>query len=211
MYQPAHGKFTVADAAAILAELAAAVPASFVTVGSNGPEVSVVPMLFDPTDGPYGTLRFHIALPNPQWKGIDANTQALAIFLGPQAYVSPAWYEEKRRTGRVVPTWNYVTVVARGTLTVHREPAWLVAHVRKLVDAHEAGRPDPWSIDDAPAGYVDGQAKGIVGFEMRITRIDAKRKLSQNRSDADIEGTIGGLSAGTPSEQAVAAEMRRRV
>jgi Transcriptional regulator len=131
-----------------------------------------------------------------------------ALLDGPDAYISPAWYEEKRRTGKVVPTWNYVTVLAHGTITLHPEPEWLLAHVRRLVDRHEAARANPWSIDDAPADYIDGQVRAIVGLELRITRLEAKRKLTQNRGEADFEGTIAGLADGSPSEQALAAEMR---
>ena len=123
--------------------------------------------------------------------------------------MSPAFYEEKRRTGKVVPTWNYVTVLAHGSITLRPEPEWLLAHVRRLVDRHEATRAEPWSLDDAPAEYVDSQVRAIVGLELRITRLEAKRKLTQNRSEADFEGTIAGLGAGSAREQALAAEMRR--
>ena len=133
----------------------------------------------------------------------------MAIFNGPDAYVSPAWYQEKQRTGKVVPTWNYVTVLAHGSITLHREPEWLLSHVRRLTDHHEDGRPDPWSIDDAPDGYVETQVRAIVGLELRISRIEAKRKLTQNRSAADFEGTMAGLAAGTPREVTLADEMRR--
>lgn len=209
MYQPAHRRFEVADPAALLTELAAQVPATLVTLGPAGLHASILPMLFDPGDGPRGTLRGHLARPNAQWRDIDPNIEALAMFDGPDAYVSPAFYEEKRRTGKVVPTWNYVTVLARGVITVHPEPEWLLAHVRRLVDRHEAARADPWSIDDAPEAYIDGQVRAIVGLELRISRIEAKRKLTQNRSAADFEGTIAGLAEGSPREQAVAEEMRR--
>jgi transcriptional regulator len=209
MYQPAHHRFEVGDAAALLAELAPRVPATLVTLSADGLRASILPMLFDPGDGPSGTLRGHLARPNPQWRDFDPGVEALAIFDGPDSYISPAFYEEKRRTGKVVPTWNYVTVLAHGTVTLHPEPEWLLAHVRRLVDRHEAARSEPWSIDDAPAGYVDGQVRAIVGLELRISRLEAKRKLTQNRSEADFEGTIEGLSAGSPREQAVAAEMRR--
>ena len=110
--------------------------------------------------------------------------------------MTPSWYEEKRRTGRVVPTWNYTTVVAHGVLIAHDDVDWLLAHVRQLVEAYEQTRPDPWSVDDAPERYIAGQAKGIVGLELLIGRIDAKRKLTQNRSGDDIEGAIEGSSAG---------------
>jgi len=107
-----------------------------------------------------------------------------------------------------VPTWNYTTVVVHGVLVAHDDAEWVTAHVRKLVEAHEAQRPDPWSVDDAPPEYIAGQAKGIVGLELVIGRIDAKSKLTQNRSDADIRGAIEGLAAGSPREQDVAADMR---
>jgi transcriptional regulator len=217
LYQPGHRKFEVADPAALLLELCRQVPATLVTLGPDGFRASILPMLFEPGDGDHGTLRGHLARGNPQWREVEAALTAgderagaaLAIFDGPEAYVSPSWYAEKRLTGKVVPTWNYVTVQAQGRLTLHHEPEWLLPHVRRLVERHEAGRSDPWSIDDAPDGYVEGQALAIVGLELRIETLEAKRKLSQNRSDADIAGTIEGLAAGMPAEQAVAAEMRR--
>ncbi len=210
MYQPAHHRFEVADPAPLLKELAAVVPATLVTLSTKGLHASILPMLFDSNDGPSGTLHGHLARPNPQWRDIDGDVEALAIFDGPDAYISPAWYEEKRLTGKVVPTWNYMTVLAFGSITLHREPEWLLSHVRLLVDRHEAARADPWSVDDAPEGYVETQVKAIVGLEFRISRLEAKRKLSQNRSAVDIAGTIEGLAAGSDGERAVAEEMRRR-
>ena len=209
MYQPTHGRFEVPDPAALLAELTRQVPATLVTLGGDGLRASILPMLFDADDGEHGTLRGHLARPNPQWRDASPDHEALAIFDGPDAYVSPALYEEKRLTGKVVPTWNYVTVLAHGTLVARPEPEWLLAHVRRLVERHEAGRSQPWSIDDAPAGYVETMVRAIVGLELRITRLEAKRKLSQNRSAADIEGVIAGLTGGTPRDQAVATEMSR--
>jgi transcriptional regulator len=166
-------------------------------------------MLFSPAEGSAGTLRGHLARGNPHWRQIEPDTPAIAIWTGPEAYVSPAWYEEKRLTGKVVPTWNYVTVVVHGTLSTRAEPDWLVAHVRRLVERHEAGRPEPWSIDDAPAGYIDTQARAIVGLELRVDRIEAKRKLSQNRSADDVEGVIAALADGSADERAVSAQMER--
>jgi transcriptional regulator len=209
VYQPAHHRFEVADPAALLAEIVQSVPATLVTLAADGLHASILPMLFDPEEGPSGTLRGHLARPNPQWRDIDPAVEALAIFDGPDAYISPAFYDEKRRTGKVVPTWNYVTVLAHGRITLHPEPEWLLPHVRRLVERHEAPRADPWSIDDAPDGYVETQVKAIVGLELRISRLEAKRKLTQNRSEADFEGTVAGLSEGSSQEQAVAAEMRR--
>jgi len=214
MYQPAHHGFEVEDPAALLAELSAVVPATLVSVGPGGYRTSALPMLFDADDGPNGVLRGHLARGNPHWRELEAAAAAdggarvLAIFGGPDAYVSPAWYEEKRRTGKVVPTWNYVTVQAHGTVTTRHEPEWLISHVARLVDRHEAGRPEPWSLSDAPDAYVVGQARAIVGLELRIDRLEAKAKLSQNRSAADVKGTIEGLDRGTARERAVADAMR---
>jgi transcriptional regulator len=208
VYQPSHGRFAVSDPARLLADLATVVPATLVTLATDGLRVSILPMLFDPGEGEHGVLRGHVARPNPQWRDISADMDAVAILSGPDAYVTPSWYEEKRRTGKVVPTWNYSTVVVHGSLAVRHEPDWLLAHVRRLVDRHEASRAEPWSIDDAPDGYVETQVRAIVGVELRISRLEAKRKLSQNRSEADIAGVIAGLAEGAPAERAVAADMR---
>jgi transcriptional regulator len=222
MYQPAHRKFEVEDPAALLAELSEIVPATLVTHGPDGFRASILPMLFEPGDvanGGRGKLRGHLARGNPQWREIEAAIAAggenagacLAIFDGPEAYVSPAWYEEKRLTGKVVPTWNYLTVQAHGTITTTHDPDWLIPHVGRLVARHEGRRPDPWALTDAPEDYIRSQARAIVGLELRITRLEAKAKLSQNRSEADVDGTIDGLDAGSPVERAVAEAMRREV
>ena len=210
MYQPAHGRFAVADPAHLLAELAALMPATLVTQADGALRASILPMLFDRDEGEQGILRGHLARGNPQWRSIEAGVEALAIFDGPDAYVSPAWYEEKRRTGKVVPTWNYTTVTVHGSIELHHEPEWLLPHVRRLVDRHERGRAEPWSLDDVPDGYAEMQVKAIVGLELRISRIEAKRKLSQNRSADDVEGVVAGLAAGTPRERAVSDDMRRQ-
>jgi transcriptional regulator len=216
VYQPAHRKFGVEDPAALLAQLSAVAPATLVTHGPDGFRASILPMLFTPEDGPHGTLRGHLARGNPQWRELEASIaaggdgagEALAIFDGPDAYVSPAWYEEKRLTGKVVPTWNYVTIQAQGTITTIHDPDWLIPHVGRLVARHEGFRSDPWSLSDAPEDYVRTQARAIVGLELRISRLEAKAKLSQNRSDADIAGTIAGLGQGSARDRAVAAAMR---
>jgi transcriptional regulator len=162
-------------------------------------------------------MRGHLARGNPQWREIEASInagrdgagEALVIFDGPDAYISPAWYMEKRLSGKVVPTWNYVTVQAHGTITTIHDLEWLIPHVGLLVARHEAARPDPWALTDAPDDYIHTQARAIVGLELRISRLEAKAKLSQNRSDADIEGTISGLNAGSATERAVAERMAR--
>lgn len=210
MYQPGHGKFVVADSADLLAELCAGVPATLVSNGPDGFQVSILPMLFEAsvTAEELGTLRGHLARGNPHWRALEADGRVVAIFNGADAYITPSWYEEKRLTGKVVPTWNYSTAIAQGRVTLHHEPEWLVPHVRALVDRQEAHFGEPWSVADAPEGYIETQARAIVGLELRLERLDAKRKLTQNRSEPDILGVIAALSERTPREQQVAADMR---
>lgn len=198
----------MADTKDVLTTLAADFPATLVTLNSDGLRATMLPILYDADEGEHGILRGHLARGNPQWRTIESDAEALVILNGPDAYITPSWYEEKRLTGKVVPTWNYVTVQARGVVELRHELDWLVAHVRRLVERHESYRDVPWSIDDAPDGYIATQARAIVGLEIRVTSLEAKRKLSQNRSSEDILGVIEGLSTGTPREVAVADEMR---
>jgi transcriptional regulator len=124
--------------------------------------------------------------------------------VGPDAYVSPSWYPSKAEHGRVVPTWNFITVQARGEVCFHTDAAWTRAQVSSLTDTHEAGLDPPWSLDDAPGAYVDGMLRAIVGFEVRITSLEGKWKLSQNRSAADVAGVVAGLRARTGDVRAAA-------
>jgi transcriptional regulator len=140
-----------------------------------------LPMLLDGK-----VLRGHVARANPVWKGGDG--EALAIFLGPQAYVSPNWYPSKAETGKAVPTWNYITVHGRGRIRWIQNADWLRAHVTTLSDTHEAPRPEPWKVNDAPTSFIDALLRAIVGFELEITQLDGKYKLTQNRDAADREG-----------------------
>src|SRR5262245_56686071 len=167
--------------------------ATLVTLGSEGLVASHLPMLLDPAPAPLGTLRCHVARANTQWRDFKPDVAALVIIGGPQAYVSPGWYATKQETGKVVPTWNYAVVHAYGTLRIFEDADSLRALVRALTDRHEAGRTPPWNIDDAPAEFIDRQLKGIVGFEMPISRLVGKWKLSQNRPVQDRAGVISGL------------------
>jgi transcriptional regulator len=210
VYQPAHGKFQVPDQQSLLQELCAVVPATLVSMGSDGFQVSILPMLFEPageSSNGHGILHGHLARGNPHWRSLESDGNVVATFNGADAYVSPSWYEEKRLTGKVVPTWNYTTAIAHGVVTLHHEPEWLVQHVRNLVERHEARFAEPWSVDDPPEGYIETTARAIVGIELQIRRLDAKRKLTQNRSESDIGGTVAALKQGTSREREVAADM----
>jgi transcriptional regulator len=167
--------------------------ATLVTVGTSGLEASHVPMLLDRSKGRLGTLYGHLARPNPQWRETDSGSTALAIFLGPDAYVTPSWYATKQQTGKVVPTWNYVAVHAHGVLTFFEDPEQLLSLVSKLTNLHESVRTNPWNVTDAPEGFIRSQLKGIIGFELPIERITGKWKMSQNRPEEDRAGVADGL------------------
>jgi transcriptional regulator len=171
--------------------------ATLVTEGADGVEANHLPLLLE-----NGVLRGHFARANPVWKDLKPGAEALAIFLGPHAYVSPSWYPSKVETGNAVPTWNYITVHAHGRLTLRDDPGWLRAHVEALSEAHEAARAAPWSVKDAPADYIEGLLRAIVGFEISIARLEGKWKLSQNRSAADIEGVRAALAGNGNAELA---------
>lgn len=169
-----------------------------ITTTPTGLRATMLPMIYvkpadDAAEGNPGLLLGHFARKNDHWRQ-PVLGEALAIVRGPDAYITPTWYATKREHGRVVPTWNYITAHVYGELTIHDDPAWVEQNVRQLADKHESSRQPEWEVDDAPAAYIAGQLRAIVGVELRISRIDAKFKLSQNRSDEDVSGVIGGLA-----------------
>ena len=168
--------------------------ANLVTAGADGLIASPLPMMLDENDGPHGTLYGHLARANPQWREAPTH-DALAIFMGPDAYISPSWYETKRQTGKVVPTWNYITVHASGPVTFFEDATALLDVVTRLTDRHEIPRALPWAVSDAPADFVRAQLRGIVGFRLPIRTIQGKWKLSQNRPEPDRTGVANGLRA----------------
>jgi transcriptional regulator len=203
VYLPHFNRMGDGDVPAFLDAVATA---ELVTVGADGyPVATLMPFLRDDD-----RLLMHMARGNPHWGAIEPGTPALAIVAGAQAYVSPAWYATKQEHGRVVPTWNYSAVHLSGVVTAHHEESWLRDLVERLTDRHESHRADGWSVDDAPADYVTKQLRAIVGIELVVERVEAKAKLSQNRSDADRSGVIKGLEAeGAERDAQVAADMRR--
>ena len=209
MYIPDHFRPTDDDVADLLANIGAA---DLVTATADGLLATMLPLIHEPPgaspeSGEHGRLLGHVARNNRQWK-IPPIGDAMVIVRGPDAYISPAWYATKREHGRVVPTWNYITAHVHGRLVIHDDPAWVEANVRALSERHEAFRAEPWSVDDAPLPYIAGQLKAIVGVEVVIGRIEAKFKLSQNRSTEDVDGTIAGLAAGPAIGHRTAAAMR---
>ncbi len=172
--------------------------------GADGaPVLTHLPLLLDGD-----ALLGHVARGNAHWRALAAAGRAVAVFSGPEAYVSPGWYASKAEHGRVVPTWNYVAVHAEGPVEVFDDPARLRDAVALLTARHEAGRTAPWSVDDAPPAFLDAQLRGIVGVRLRIERLAGKRKLSQNRPEADRAGVLAGLgSSADPRDREVAGAM----
>lgn len=192
--------------------------ADLVTVTPSGLVATMLPFVYVPPaeEAPgsapqgarLGALHGHVARNNPQWE-LGAAGESLVIVRGPDAYVSPGWYASKAEHGRVVPTWNYVTAHVYGRLTVHDDPAWKEDLVRRLTGKHEAHRARPWTVDDAPRAFFEGQLRAIVGVCLEITRIEAKAKLSQNRPAADIDGVLAGLREQGDDRTADAVERAR--
>jgi transcriptional regulator len=184
--------------------------AELVTVGADDyPVATRLPVIWD--EG-RGRLVFHLARANPHWRDVpaDADVPGLAVVTDAEAYVSPAWYASKAEHGRVVPTWNYSAVHFTGRLRRHDDPEWLLDAVTRLTELHEGRRAEPWAVADAPATYVEKQLRAIVGLELTIERVEAKAKLSQNRSAEDQAGVVAGLRVeGGPQEGVVAEQMRR--
>ena len=210
MYIPDHFRPTDDEVGELLANLDAV---ELVTATDEGLLATFLPLIHEPPGaspeaGEHGRLLGHVARNNRQWT-VPPIDEALVIARGPEAYISPAWYATKREHGRVVPTWNYITAHIHGRLVVHDDPAWVERNVRALVARHESRRAKPWSVDDAPPEFISGQLRAIVGVEVVISRMEAKLKLSQNRSKADVEGAIDGLEAiGDARSLATAAAMR---
>lgn len=189
----------------VLHALIRAHPLAVLVTSSGGTlEANHLPLLIDPLPSPQGTLRGHVARANPLWRQLHED-EALAVFQGPQVYVTPSWYPEKRASGKVVPTWNYAVVHARGPLVIHDDRDWLRDLVSRLTDQQEAGRSQPWGIADAPEDYIERMLGAIVGIEIPISRIEGKWKVSQNRADADRAGVAAGLAQlADPQAQAMA-------
>jgi transcriptional regulator len=168
--------------------------ASLITMGTAGLFASHIPIVLERDTALLGRLKCHLSRANQQWREFLPDVEALAIFSGPQHYITPTWYPEKQESGKVVPTWNCVVVHAYGHLRVIEDSQWLMAHLHSLTKIHEADSPAPWKIEDAPADYIASQIKGIVGLEMVIDRLEGKWKVSQNRSEQDRNGVANGLA-----------------
>jgi transcriptional regulator len=181
-----------------------------ITQGEQGLDANPIPFLLDAEPGRPGVLCAHVARANPVWREARTDVETLVVFQGPQAYITPNWYPGKADTGKVVPTWNYVTVHARGKLVVRDDAQWLRGLVTRLTQRHELTQPKPWAVSDAPADYIDSMLRAIVGIEIPLDSLRGKWKMSQNRPAADREGLSRGLRGqGDEASAAVAACIER--
>jgi transcriptional regulator len=210
MYRPAHFEETRLD---VLHDFVRRHPLGLlVTTRPDGPAADPVPFLLDAEPAPLGRLRAHVARANPLWREARTDIDSLVVFQGAQAYVSPGWYPSKHEHGKVVPTWNYVVVQARGRLRTVDDAAWLHALVERLTGTHEAPMAQPWALLDAPTDYVASMLRAVVGLEIEITSLVCKWKVSQNRARADREGVARGLaSIDAEAAQAMAREVAARI
>jgi transcriptional regulator len=191
MYLPAHFAETRTE---VMRELFVAHPlGALVTLGPEGLNANHVPFEYDLHPAPLGTLRAHVARANPVWKEFSKDVDCLVIFQGPQVYITPSWYETKKETGKVVPTFNYIVVHAYGVMRAIEDAPWLRQFVGRLTDHFESPRDEPWSVTDAPEDFIATQLRAIVGIEIRLTRLLGKWKASQNRPAADRHGVVAGL------------------
>jgi transcriptional regulator len=207
MYVPKHFSETRVD---VMHQLIRTCPfGTLVVMTPDGLEANHVPFVLGAEPAPYGTLRAHVARANALWSTFSSEVEALVVFQGPQAYISPSWYETKRETGKVVPTWNYAIVQARGHARIMDDRDWLAEQIDELTGTHEAGRTDPWHVSDAPEAFIEAQIKGIIGIEIEIASLVGKWKVSQNRPAPDREGVVKGL--GEERDDAASLEMAKIV
>ncbi|MEE7625566.1 FMN-binding negative transcriptional regulator [Methylobacter sp. Wu8] len=181
--------------------------ATLVTLGANGINANHIPLHFSPTPEPFGVLRGHIARANPLWRDLVADVETLAIFHGPDAYISPSWYATKQEAGKVVPTWNYTVVHAYGSLRIIDDAVWVRAQLEALTQQQEAAFPEPWAVSDAPEEFTGKLLEAVVGIEMVITRLTGKWKVSQNQPPQNRRSVVQGLNAGGQSEAAAMAAL----
>jgi transcriptional regulator len=210
MYQPPH--FREDDLGAQHALIHDNPLGLLISTGASGPVANAIPFLLDSAIGEKGRLRAHVAKANGQWRDIAGGAPVLVVFQGVDAYITPSWYETKRETGKVVPTWNYVMVQVSGPARVVDDADWLRAQIEALTAGREAHRAAPWAVGDAPAEFIASQIKAIIGIEIDIETIEGKWKVSQNRSVADRRGVVKGLQEdgrSMTSETEMAALVRR--
>lgn len=201
MYIPKYHAFT--DEPALHTHIANHPLGTWVCLADGSLVANHIPLLLDRAHGPHGRLIGHVSRANPVWRQLGGGASSVVTFMGPQAYITPAWYPGKSEHGKVVPTWNYMTVHVHGTARAVEEPSWMLDMLTRLTDAQEAPNPAPWKVTDAPSDYVQRMLRAIVGIEITIERLEGRLKVSQDEDTADRHGTVQGLQQ-MPDTQAQA-------
>ncbi len=191
MYTPAH--FSLTDSGSLHGLIRSYPLGTLVTQANGVLDANHLPFLLDAAPGEMGTLSAHVARANPIWQQCRDGAEVLVIFRGAEGYISPSWYPSKHETHRLVPTWNYEAVHVHGQISIHDDEKFVRGLVGRLTRVHEASQAQPWKMSDSPREFIDGMLQAIVGLQIRITRLEGKAKLSQNRQARDLEGAIGAL------------------
>ncbi|MDD9921164.1 MAG: FMN-binding negative transcriptional regulator [Boseongicola sp.] len=184
--------------------------AALVSTTSEGMFASHVPMEFR-QDGESVYLQTHLARPNPHWRALGDGADTIAIFQGPQSYITPSWYASKKEHGKVVPTWAYIAVHAHGSARTVEDDSWLLRHLNAMTNANEISQSEPWKVDDAPERFIGSLSRGIVGVEMKVSRLEGSWKINQNKSEGDVAGTYEGLLQAGEDGRALAQALQERL
>jgi transcriptional regulator len=198
MYQPKYHALT--DVGAMQMHIEQHALGAWVCTGEDGLVANHIPFFLDKDYGSLGRLIGHVSHANPVWRQLATGAPSVVMFMGPQTYITPAWYPGKQTHGKVVPTWNYVTVHAHGIASAIEDPAWILNMLKRLTNAQEASRSQPWQVSDAPADYVQQKLRAIVGIELVIDRLEGRLKVSQDEDLADRLGTVEGLMQETDTQ-----------
>lgn len=207
MYMPKYHALT--DVAAMQAHMEQHALGAWVCTGDDGLVANHIPFLLDRHSGRYGRLLGHVSRANPVWRQLTKGASSVVMFMGPQAYITPSWYPGKRMHGKVVPTWNYVTVHAHGVMRAVEDQVWILNMLKGLTNAQESSRHDPWQVSDAPSDYVQKKLRAIVGIELSIDRLEGRMKVSQDEDQADRQGTVDGLMQEPDTQAQVIANLVR--
>jgi transcriptional regulator len=208
MYLPKYHALT--DVGAMQMHIAQHPLGAWVCTADGGLVANHIPFFLDKSHGSLGRLLGHVSRANPVWRQLDKGAPSVVMFMGPQTYITPAWYPGKQAHGKVVPTWNYVTVHAHGVARAIEDPAWILSMLTRLTDAQESSRDEPWQVNDAPTDYVQQKLRAIVGIELRIDRLEGRLKVSQDEDLADRLGTVEGLMQETDTQARAIANLVQR-
>lgn len=205
MYTPAYHAFN--DIEKMRAHIVAHSLGAWVCHANGQLIANHIPFVLDAKHGSHGRLLAHVSRANPVWRQLIGGAPSVVMFMGPSAYITPSWYPGKRQHGKVVPTWNYVTVHAHGMARAMEDTCWILDVLNRLTDTQESQRTEPWKVSDAPSAYIDKMLRAVVGIEITIDRVEGRLKVSQDEDEQDRRGTVEGLQHSTDASTQVLASL----